>query len=760
MRNHMNENKSMITRIAIASIFLAACSGSVIATEYHVAKNGNDTNDGSASSPFLTIQHAAGLAQPGDVITVHEGVYRERINPPSGGASDDKRIVYQAAEGEKVLIKGSEVVQGWEKVQGGTWKATLPNTFFGAFNPYRDLIAGDWFRDQGRAHHTGAVYLNGHWLTEAAQLEHVLMPRGEAGAQYMPGGGGGVLLNVAWLRPGKGERVDASRYAAQKGVKKAACAEGGECIGWLEHGDWVRYEQVDFGKDCSEIEIRVASASRGGVVEFHLDAPDGELLGARTVPNTGGWQSWVSFQAKIKPTSGTHTLCLVFRDANIQLAEEPRLWFSQVDESNTTIWAQFGEVNPNQEQVEINARQTVFYPEKPGVNYITVRGFTLEHAATNWAPPTAEQVGLIGTHWSKGWVIEDNTIRYSVCTGVTLGKHGDEFDNTSANSAEGYVKTIERALAHGWSKENIGHHVVRNNHISHCEQAGIVGSMGCVFSEITDNTIHDIHVRRLFAGAEMAGIKFHGAVDTLIARNHIYRTTRGIWLDWMTQGTRVSRNLLHDNGPREDLFVEVNHGPFLVDNNILLSGTGILVNSQGAAYAHNLIAGKIRVNVNEKRKTPHLKEHSTEVAGLAPNLSGDERYYNNLFVNGGLAAYDPAKLPVFMAGNVFLNGAKPSKHEPNPLTLPDIGPEIALVEKGDGMHLEINFDKAWTGRKCELVTTELLGKAKTPDLSYENPDGSPLAIDMDYFGNPRDKDNPCAGPFEKPGTGELILKVW
>ncbi|MFU8768538.1 MAG: hypothetical protein ACNA7H_02285, partial [Desulfotignum sp.] len=60
------------------------------------------------------------------------------------------------------------------------------------------------------------------------------------------------------------------------------------------------------------------------------------------------------------------------------------------------------------------------------------------HAAPNWAPPTAEQVGLIGTHWSKGWIIEDNHISHSTCTGITLGKHGDEFDNTSADTAEGY----------------------------------------------------------------------------------------------------------------------------------------------------------------------------------------------------------------------------------------------------------------------------------------------------------------------------------
>lgn len=740
-------------------VFLMLLAASSLqAREYHVAKDGDDGNSGAQKKALLTIQHAANLAQPGDVITVHAGTYRERINPPRGGTSNEKRIVYQAAKGEKVVIKGSEIVKGWTKVEGDTWKATVPNTLFGSFNPYSDLIVGDWFNSKGREHHTGAVYLNGHWLTEAAKQEHVLMPIGSANGNYILGGSGGTLLNVAWLRPDQRGRVDANSYVAQQGVKNAPCSEGGECIGWLEHGDWVRYEKVDFGDACSKLEIRAASDTQGGLIELRLDAPNGKLLGTCKVPNTSGWQSWKTFKINIKPISGAQTICLVFREANVKGAEGPRLWFSQVDDKSTTIWGQFEGVNPNEELVEINVRQSVIYPEKTGVNYITVRGFTLEHAATNWAPPTAEQVGLIGTNWSKGWTIEDNTIRYSVCTGVTLGKHGDEFDNTSANSAEGYVKTIERALAHGWSKENIGHHIVSNNHISHCEQAGIVGSMGAVFSQITDNVIHDIHVRCLFTGAEMAGIKFHGAVDTLIARNHIYRSTRGIWLDWMTQGTRITGNLLHDN-PSEDLFVEVNHGPFLVDNNILLSKRGILVNSQGAAYVHNIIAGGIRVLVHERRLTPYLEEHGTEVTDLAPNPSGDERYYNNIFVNQGSAAYDPAELPMFMAGNVYLNGAKPSKHELNPLTLPNVDPVLELLEKKDGMYLKINFDKSWSEQSCKLVTTKLLGKAKAPNLPYVNADGTPLTVDQDYLGNQRSSKKPCVGPFEKTGAGEFIIKV-
>ncbi len=107
----------------------------------------------------------------------------------------------------------------------------------------------------------------------------------------------------------------------------------------------------------------------------------------------------------------------------------------------------------------------------------------MRHAATPWAPPTAEQVGLIGTHWSKGWIIENNVVSHSVCSGIALGKHGDEFDNTSQDTAEGYVKTIERGLARGWNKDTVGHHVVRDNTVSHCEQAGIVGSLGPAFSD-------------------------------------------------------------------------------------------------------------------------------------------------------------------------------------------------------------------------------------------------------------------------------------
>ena len=118
-------------------------------------------------------------------------------------------------------------------------------------------------------------------------------------------------------------------------------------------------------------------------------------------------------------------------DEVMRPAGQTPLWFAQVDETDTRLWAQFKDANPNEALVEINVRQAVFYPEQPGIDFITVRGFKLSQAATPWAPPTAEQIGLVGTHWSRGWIIEDNTISHARCVGVTLGKYGDEFDNKS-----------------------------------------------------------------------------------------------------------------------------------------------------------------------------------------------------------------------------------------------------------------------------------------------------------------------------------------
>ncbi len=608
-------------------IFAWMVSITVSAKEYHVAKSGNDTNDGNFELPLLTIQAAADIAEPGDVITVHEGVYREEITPPKGGLSDDKRITYQAASGENVTIKGSEIIEGWIQESNNIWKAEIPNIFFGDFNPYADEVTGDWFNGKGRKHHTGCVYLNGEWLFEAADKEDL---------------------------------------------------------------------------------------------------------------------------------------------------SEKKSWFAEVDDNKTTIWAQFEENDPNKTLVEINVRQTVFYPRNPFVNYITVSGFKMCHAAPKWAPPTAEQMGLIGTHWSKGWIIENNKISHSINTGISLGKYGDEFDNL-APTAKAYLDAIDRARNDmGWNKETIGSHIIRNNEISYCEQAGIVGSMGASFSKIIGNHIHHIHIQGRFSGAEMAGIKFHAPIDMLIKGNRIHNTCLAIWLDWMTQGTRVTQNLTYRNGM--DLYFEVNHGPFVIDNNICLSSQCRHL-SQGGAYVHNLFAGRWG-NWEDGRATPYFKAHSTEKVGDHKMDIGDDRFYNNMFIgNGkdplsivnsdkptpfywsyGLQCYEYRPQLPKTGGNVYYNDAMPCSKEKG-LVIKD-NPEITIEEDGDSVYLLFTVNEKHEKGKTKLVTTKLLGKAEVTQTPFEDYDGTPLKIDTDYFGKKRDLKNPSSGAFENLGTGKIKLKIW
>jgi alpha-N-arabinofuranosidase len=231
----------------------------------------------------------------------------------------------------------------------------------------------------------------------------------------------------------------------------------------------------------------------------------------------------------------------------------------------------------------------------------------------------------------------------------------------------------------------------------------------------------------------------------------------------MLQGSRLTRNLLHDNHV-QDLSFEVDHGPVLVDNNLFLSPQQAQVGlSQGCAFVHNLIAWNLwPTGDSDPRQTPYFKPHSTEMAGFHDNPRGDTRFINNLFTGWtDLRPYEKAALPVTMTGNVFLKGTTPSKLEANPLRKPDFDPGIKVVEKPDGWYLEIALDKSWRAEQSRsLATTETIGKAVVPDQAFESPDGSPLRVSKDYFGKKRNPSNPFPGPFEKIADGRQEIKVW
>ncbi len=505
-------------------------------------------------------------------------------------------------------------------------------------------------------------------------------------------------------------------------------------------------------------------------------------------------------------------------------------WYAEQDGDDTVFYANFQGADPNRETVEINVRRACFYPSEEGRGYITLSGFTVRRAATQWAPPTAYQEGMIGPHWSKGWIIEDCDISQAKCSGISLGKYRQpENDNKwlerkYKDGTQTERECICQAQAEGWTKERIGSHIVRRCNIHDCGQTGIVGHLGGVFSVIEDNHIHHINNKQNLAGAEIGGIKMHAAIDVVYRRNHIHHCTRGLWLDWQAQGTRVTQNLFHDNtlpnlkpeitepdpsmlmGIGEDIFVEVSHGPTLIDNNLLLSTRSLKLATQGVALVHNLIGGGITSvgrgtnngakTLSSPRYTPYHAHHRTEVAGFMTFLHGDVRFYNNIFVQQpvhpalrammehmeendwedgnvlcGTFPYDeyptfeewdaqfegycgmgsePSDryydhLPVWGGGNVYFNGAKPWKKEKNCAAgAQDVS--LELVEENGRMVLKTDLYDKLPQLKASVISTETLGEAFEPEQKFEAPDGSPIVFDRDYFGSHRGA-QPIPGPF-------------
>jgi hypothetical protein len=650
---------------------------------FHVATTGSDAAPGSQDQPFRTINRAAALARPGDTVIVHAGEYREWVKPRRGGLSDARRITYQAAEGEHVVIKGSERVTGWENDGGTVWKASVPNAIFGDFNPYAEEVAGDWVvygKDAPRKH-LGDVYLDGVSFYEA------------------------------------GSRAE-------------------------------------------------------------LDDPQ---LRTTVVDN------WTKTVDQIREPSRTLLV-----------------WFASVGEETTTIWANFQDADPNASLVEINVRRSVFYPEVPHLDYITVRGFELAQAACPWTPPTADQPGLIGPNWSKGWIIEDNVIHDAKCSAISIGKEASTGHNyaTERGDKPGYqyqLESVFTARQIGWDKEHIGSHVIRRNTIYDCGQNGIVGHLGCVFSTIEDNHIYNIALKREFYGYEIGGIKLHAAIDVEIRHNRIHDCSLGTWLDWETQGTRISRNVFYNNS--RDIFIEVSHGPYLVEHNVFASPAAIELFSQGGAFVHNLIAGTVRVEAVMDRATPYHLPHSTQVAGYAYIRAGDDRWIGNLFVGGdpsqaygpeaegqappltGTSAYDgypvsfddyrsriEAQPPgdhqryltveqaVYTRANVFTAGARPFDGEQSPTVAG--AATVAVTDEGDTVHLVTDLPSEFDSVRLPAISGRDLERVRFADAEFEERDGTPAVMDVDLLGASKADGDFPAGPLAVLASGQSTTRIW
>ena len=304
-----------------------------------------------------------------------------------------------------------------------------------------------------------------------------------------------------------------------------------------------------------------------------------------------------------------------------ELHQRPSTWFS--DLKSGQIYINFGDLEPSGQRVEITTRRRIFAPHIIGLGHIVVEGFVMEHCGnqycTNfWNTPAWAQAGALGLRGGHHWEVRNNLIRYANTDAMDIGSGGGENERDP-------VRESGAPLGHD--------NLIENNYLIDNGAGGIIGAQhtrailrGNVI--MRNNALGFIGKKRY----EHAGIKSHGIRDAVIERNYVADSPRseGIWLDNQFPGTRVTRNVVANNGAR-GIFLEMSDYEFdaaLVDHNISIgngSAQFYVHDASGATVMHNLFAnspadakygqGAYIYQVNARTKT------------------GYHSLYNNLFVN-------------------------------------------------------------------------------------------------------------------------------
>jgi beta-glucanase (GH16 family) len=193
-------------------------------------------------------------------------------------------------------------------VDATTWANATRHGFFVLL----DLAVGGGFPAAFGGGPTGATASGGEMVVDYVAV----FSRGAGGPTPSPPpptptpGGGTISARST---------IQAESFAAKSAhprTEPTTDAGGGQDVGFIGNGDWLRYDNVDFGSSpLTQFVARVASGAGSGIsglVEVHLDSLSNPPAGSFAVANTGGWQSWRTVPANTNGTAGVHTVFLKF----------------------------------------------------------------------------------------------------------------------------------------------------------------------------------------------------------------------------------------------------------------------------------------------------------------------------------------------------------------------------------------------------------------------------------------------------------------
>jgi PKD repeat protein len=240
-------------------------------------------------------------------------------------------------------------------------------------------------------------------------------------------------------------RVPGSTATGDPGVAEEATADagGGNNIGFIENGDYVVFNRMNF-ENLTSIDFRVASGGAGGKIELRMDSPTGATFASADVTPTGGWQNWTTVSTPLpNGLQGTHTLYVVFTHPTNTGGLMNLNWFqvhgkgasvSAPPEVSATATPETG-----QAPLAVQFNATATDPEGEALSYLWDFGVTGTTTDTSTQEDPTYKYTNAGTYTAKVTVTDAKGIKSSATVGVRVtgapnqcdqNARSDEFNGT------------------------------------------------------------------------------------------------------------------------------------------------------------------------------------------------------------------------------------------------------------------------------------------------------------------------------------------
>jgi hypothetical protein len=357
-----------------------------------------------------------------------------------------------------------------------------------------------------------------------------------------------------------------------------------------------------------------------------------------------------------------------------EVTQQASTWTATVDSANTTIYANFGSVNPAQTSVEINRREQAITAAW-NQSYITISGLTITHGSgpkgiNYWSPTAAPIAGAVDTYGGSDWIIQNNTFTQN--SGVALGFGVGAQPDVNAN---------------GGLPARYGHHLIQGNNFTNNGTNGAF-AYRAPFTEVTGNRFVDNNADNTQLLSE-ADLKFlDGGVNIKIHDNYFYSdhsyASDFIWMDSACQDTQTYGNVFAATAGNLIQY-EADFGNNSFDNNILINAGMTLLQASNTKIVHNTLvnssfmfisapnfpAGFAENMVGTSRRMELYSPGTTQMIGLVQPDMVYNRIMNNVFY-GQSYLPDMSFPPPYTLNpqvafanniidyNVYYNGAKPA----------------------------------------------------------------------------------------------------